>query len=252
MKKAVGYCRVSTDGQVGEDKFGIDSQKEQILEYAKRNDYEILEWFIDEGVSGVKESRPAFDKIIYGDVTNPPYESVIVAKNDRVARDINIYFYYKMMLKKKDIQLISISEDFGQFGVFSNMLEAFTMCVAEMERENINKRTSLGRDVKAGKGGYAGGQAPYGYKVENKQLVVVPEEAEAVRDMFKMQAEGETLQAIADEMNKRGLITHRGGIFRTSTIQTILANRKTYEGWYKYGNGKWVEGQHEAILAKEN
>jgi DNA invertase Pin-like site-specific DNA recombinase len=48
MKKAVGYCRVSTDGQVGEDKFGIDSQKEQILEYAKRNDYEILEWFIDE------------------------------------------------------------------------------------------------------------------------------------------------------------------------------------------------------------
>ena len=54
MKKAVGYCRVSTDGQVGEDKFGIDSQKEQILEYAKRNDYEILEWFIDEGVSGVK------------------------------------------------------------------------------------------------------------------------------------------------------------------------------------------------------
>lgn len=98
MKKAVGYCRVSTDGQVGEDKFGIDSQKEQILEYAKRNDYEILEWFIDEGVSGVKESRPAFDKIIYGDVSNPPYESVIVAKNDRIARDINIYFYYKMML----------------------------------------------------------------------------------------------------------------------------------------------------------
>jgi site-specific DNA recombinase len=252
MKNAVGYCRVSTDGQVGEDRFGIESQKEQILAYAKRNDYTITEWYIDEGVSGIKESRPAFDKIIYGDITNPRVYCVIVAKNDRVARDINIYFYYKMMLKKKDIQLISISEDFGQFGVFSNMLEAFTMCVAEMERENINKRTSLGRDVKAGKGGYAGGQAPYGYKVENKQLVVVPEEAEAVRDMFKMQAEGETLQAIADEMNERGLITHRGGIFRTSTIQTILANRKTYEGWYKYGNGQWVEGQHEAILAKEN
>lgn len=183
MKKAVGYCRVSTDGQVGEDKFGIDSQKEQILEYAKRNDYEILEWFIDEGVSGVKESRPAFDKIIYGDVSNPPYESVIVAKNDRIARDINIYFYYKMMLKKKDITLVSISEDFGQFGVFSNMLEAFTLCVAEMERENIMKRTTLGRGVKAEKGGYAGGQAPYGYKVADKKLVIVPEEAVAVRGL---------------------------------------------------------------------
>ena len=186
MKKAVGYCRVSTDGQVGEDKFGIDSQKEQILEYAKRNDYEIIEWFIDEGVSGVKESRPAFDKIIYGDVSNPPYESVIVAKNDRIARDINIYFYYKMMLKKKNITLISISEDFGQFGVFSSILEAFTLCVAEMERENIMKRTALGRGIKAEKGGYAGGQAPYGYKVSDKKLVIVPEEAVAVRDIFKM------------------------------------------------------------------
>ena len=251
MKRAVGYIRVSTDGQVGEDKFGIDSQKEQILEYAKRNDYEIVEWFIDEGVSGIKENRPAFDKIIYGDVTNPPYESVIVAKNDRVARDINIYFYYKMMLKKKGITLISISEDFGQFGVFSSILEAFTLCVAEMERENITKRTSMGRGAKAAKGGYSGGQAPYGYKVVDKKLVIVPEEAEAVRDMFSMSEAGKTLQAIADEMNRRGLKTHRGGIFRTSTIQTILANRKTYEGYYKYGKSDWVEGQHEAILSPE-
>ena len=106
--------------------------------------------------------------------------------------------------------------------------------------------------MKAVKGGYAGGQAPYGYKVENKKLVVVPEEADAVRDMFKMHEEGNTLQEIADEMNRRGLKTHRGGIFRTSTIQTILNNRKTYEGYYRYGKGgRWVEGQHDAILQEQ-
>jgi site-specific DNA recombinase len=104
--------------------------------------------------------------------------------------------------------------------------------------------------VKAVKGGYAGGQAPYGYKVENKKLVVIPEEADAVRDIFKMHEEGNTLQEIADEMNRRRLKTHRGGIFRTSTIQTILNNRKTYEGYYKYGNSDWVVGQHTAILGK--
>jgi predicted Rdx family selenoprotein len=61
----------------------------------------------------------------------------------------------------------------------------------------------------------------------------------------------ETLQSIADEMNRRGLKTHRGGEFRTSTIQVIVNNRKTYEGYYKYGTSDWVEGQHEAILIKE-
>lgn len=248
MKDAIGYCRVSTDGQAGDDKFGIESQKEQILAYAAKNDFHIVEWFVDEGVSGVKESRPAFDRIIYGEIANPPYSHVIVAKNDRVARDINIYFYYKMMLKKKDITLVSIAEDFGHFGAFSSMLEAFTLCVAEMERDNINKRTSLGRGVKASKGGYSGGSAPYGYKVVDGKLELVPIEADVIRTIFGLAANGYTLQAIADSVNRTGFKTHRGSIFRTSTIQTILANRKTYEGYYKYGTGAWVKGQHDAIL----
>ena len=63
-----------------------------------------------------------------------------------------------------------------------------------------------------------------------------------------MSEDGETLAAIAEEMNRRGLLTHRGRQFRTSTIQTILANRKTYEGFYKYGDSDWVKGQHEPIL----
>ena len=251
MKRAVGYIRVSTDAQASEDRFGIEVQKEQIMDYARRNDFEILEWFIDEGVSGVKESRPAFDRILYGDVENPPVEYVIVAKSDRIARDIKLYFYYKQVLYQKDIKLISVSEDFGEMGAFAGILEAFVLFVAEQERINITRRTSAGRAVKAIKGGYAGGQPPYGYKVENKQLVIVPEEAEAVRDIFKMHEEGYTLQQIADEMNRRGLKTHRGGIFRTSTIQTILNNRKTYEGYYKYGNSDWVVGQHTPILGKD-
>jgi len=61
MKNVVAYCRVSTDGQTGEDKFGIESQKQQIMEYCQKNDMQISDWFIDEGVSGVKEDRPAFD-----------------------------------------------------------------------------------------------------------------------------------------------------------------------------------------------
>lgn len=248
MKKAIGYCRVSTDGQVGDDRFGLDSQKEMILTHAKKNGYTVTEWFIDEGISGVKESRPALDKILYGEVSNPPVEYVIVAKSDRIARDIKLYFYYKQLLYQKDIELVSVSEDFGEMGAFAGILEAFVIFAAEQERQNITKRTSAGRNIKATKGGYSGGQAPYGYKVVDKKLVVVPEEADAVRDIFKMYDNKGTLQSIADEMNSRGLKTHRGGEFRTSTIQVIVNNRKTYKGWYKYGNNKWVEGQHEAIL----
>ena len=250
MKNVVAYIRVSTDGQCGDDKFGLDVQREQITEYCARNDMNILKWFMDEGESGAKE-RPGFDEIVYGDVNNPPYEAVIVAKSDRVARDINIYYYYKMLLIKKDVKLISIAEDFGQFGVFANMLEAFTLCVAEMERENITKRTSSGRKVKASKGGYSGGRPPYGYTPSNGKLVIVPEEAEVVRYVISAKDSGVTYQAICDKLNAEGKTNRSGSKFSISTIQVIFENKPLYQGMYRYGkDAEWVQGEHEPILSE--
>lgn len=252
MMNVIGYIRVSTDGQVGDDKFGLDAQKRQIAEYCQEHSMAIVRWVMDEGESGAKE-RPGFDEIIYGDVTNPPFEAVVVAKSDRVARDINVYYYYKMMLKKKDIKLISISEDFGQFGVFSSMLEAFTLCVAEMERENITKRTSGGRKQKAQIGGYSGGKAPMGYSVQNKRLVINEEEAVIVRHIYRLRKEGKTMQDIMDFLNDNGYKTRGGKKFLISTIQSILNNERTYRGEYRYGkDGEWVQGQHEPILRERS
>ena len=250
MKNVVAYIRVSTDGQLGEDKFGLDAQKEQIIDYCFRNDMNIVKWFKDEDESGAKY-RPGFDEIVYGDVTNPPYEAVVVAKSDRVARDINIYFYYQGALLRKNIELISITEDFGQFGVFANMLKAFTLTCAEMERENINKRTSAGRAVKASRGGYSGGRTPFGYKAVGKQMVIVPEEAEIVRIIFRMKDdEGETYKTVVDYLNSQGYTNRSGTKFSISTVQTIYENKKVYEGFYRYGgkDAEWVKGVHEPIL----
>lgn len=248
MKNVIAYIRVSTDGQVGEDKYGLEVQKQQIEEYCRKNEMNIIEWYADEGESGAKQ-RPGFDKIVYGDIKNPPVEAVVVAKTDRVARDIEVYFFYKMLLRKKEIELISITEDFGQFGVFSNVLEAFTILVAKMERENINKRTSAGRAVKSAKGQYSGGRAPFGYKAENHQLVIVPNEADIVKTIFRMKdGEGMTYQAIVEFLNSQGKKNRSGNAFSISTVQTIYENKKTYEGWYKYSGSEWVKGAHEAIL----
>lgn len=244
----IGYRRVSTDGQCGEDKFGLDEQTELIQEYCDKNGHTIVKWVDDEGESGAKE-RPGFDEIVYGDVSNPPYEAVVVAKSDRVARDINVYYYYKMLLTKKNVKLVSVAEDFGQFGVFSNILEAFTICVAEMERDNINKRTSGGRKIKASRGGYSGGRAPMGYMIENKRLVINPDEVDVVKFIFKRKFEGKTMLSTVDALNEAGFKTRNGKSFVISTVQSIWNNERTYRGEYRYGkDGDWVKGEHEPIL----
>lgn len=248
MKNVVAYIRVSTDGQVGEDKFGLDVQKEAIETYCAKNDLNIVKWFKDEGESGAKE-RPGFDEIIYGEVSNPPYEAVVVAKSDRVARDINVYYYYKMMLSKKNLELISIAEDFGQFGAFKGIIEAFTMCVAEMERDNITKRTSGGRRQKALRGGYSGGRAPMGYKIEDGRLVINDEEVPVVKFIFDEKAAGGTMLGTVKKLNEAGYKTRNGKEFVISTVQSIWNNENTYRGMYRYGkDGDWVKGEHEPIL----
>lgn len=248
MKNAIGYCRVSTEGQTGEDKFGLEAQREQIRLYALSNGYEVVDWAVDEGISGVTLDRPALNELLYGDIQNPPIEAVIVAKNDRMSREMEQYFYVKYSLKKKNIALKSVSEDFGQMGVFSNVMESLAMFIAEQERINIAKRTRGGRKIKAAAGGYSGGRAPYGYKIFNGQYMIVTEEAEMVKQIFKKIDAGATLLDTAEWLNDNGYHTRSGKKFYASHIKAIKENRPVYEGKYKYGEMDWVEGVHEAIL----
>lgn len=250
MKNVVGYCRVSTDAQCGEDRYGLDEQKRIVMEYCASHDMQISEWYIDEGISGAKESRPALDELLYGEAKNPPVEAVVVPKSDRMARDIKLYFYYMMVLERKNMELISatesvVNDDTG----LGNVYKALILFVAEQERKNITKRTSGGRRIKAARGGYSGGKPPYGYKPIDGKLTIVEEEAENVRYIINAKEGGATYQGIIDELRKMGRRSRNGEYFCVSTVQGIIKNEPLYRGLYKYGkSGEWVKGQHEPIL----
>lgn len=250
MKRAVAYCRVSTEGQVGDGKFGIDSQMDMIRDYCKANDIEIVNWYIDEGVSGAEKKRPALSKLLEGEVTNPPVQYVIVAKADRLARSVELYYGFKAKLSDLNLELLSVSEDWSaQERLTALILENFLAVVAEIEKENIRIRMSGGRKQKAKVGGYAGGRAPMGYKVVNGSLVINEDEAPTVRFIFDRKKSGCTMLSTVDALNKAGYRTRNGKEFVISTVQSIWNNEKTYRGWYKYGkDGEWVKGQHEPIL----
>lgn len=254
MRNVVAYCRVSTDAQAGDDRFGIESQKQQIMKYCAENDMQISAWYTDEGESGVKEDRPQLNALLYGDVKNPPVEAVIVAKSDRMARDIKLYYYFMMLLEKKGMQLISatepvVNDDTGLGNVYRSLM----LFVAEQERMNITRRTSGGRAIKASRGGYSGGRPPYGYKSIDGVLTIVPNEAEVVRTAFKMKDSGATYKQTCDALNSDGRTNRSGTKFSISTIQVIWGNRKLYEGYYRYGKtDEWMKGEHEPILKEEN
>ena len=103
-KTAVGYCRFSSDHQREES---IEAQQRIINDYAKRNNYKIIDWYIDRGVSGKTVNRPSFQKMLEviasGDCN---FNSVIVHKMDRFSRNSGDAIKYKDILHDYGIELV--------------------------------------------------------------------------------------------------------------------------------------------------
>lgn len=239
--RVIGYLRVSTRGQI--DAYGLDVQRKDIESWCSDRGHEIVSWYEDAGVSGALEHRPSLDRLLYGEVDA---DAVVVGRSDRIARDIEIYYAVKHQLKTKGLELWSVAEDFGN-NAYAAILEAVLAAMAQIERGMIKERTSSGRRAKAMKGGYAGGGVPYGYHVVDGEFVVDESEAAVVRMVFSLRAD-HSYQEVCDILNGQGYRTRKGTDFSIGGIRSILNSRRTYEGYYRYGDGDWVVGRHRPIL----
>ena len=109
----------------------------------------------------------------------------------------------------------------------------FMGIVAELEKSFITMRLSGGRINKAKKGRYAGGGVAIGYKSEGKELVISGEEAEIVKNIYKLRRGRKGLREIARTLNENNIPTARGGKWYAGTVKYILEN-PIYKGVLEY------------------
>jgi len=249
MAKAAGYLRVSTEGQIGEERFGLEAQREAVEAYAKAEGYEVAEWYVDEAVSGATLDRPELTRLLND--AGGKFAFVLVAKMDRLARDLMAQLWIEKELLRGNVELISVAEPFrGQDPanvLFRQVIGAF----AQFERARIAERMAGGRKQKARGGGYAGGGAPIGYTAEKgaKVLALDAEKAETVRRVFELADAnpGASLEALAGMLNAEGHTTAQGAIWRKMQVKRVLDRREFYAGTYTYA-GIEAEGRHDAII----
>ena len=246
--KAVAYLRVSTDAQANEDKHGLDVQRHEINEYAKKNDIEIIEYYIDAGVSGAKMSRPALDKMLK-DSESKKYNLVIVAKLDRVARDTFAQLWIEKELLKYDIEILSVAENMRSTDPAGQLFRTMISAFATFERARINERMTGGRLEKAKTGNYSGGRPAIGYTADKntKSLAVNADKADAICLVFELKTQGLSFQKIADKLNELGHTTALNKSFSKVQVKRIYDRKELYSGIYNYADIK-TDGQHEAIL----
>jgi len=254
---------VSTDDQL---EFSPDAQLKAIKQYAKQNDIILTNEhiYIDEGISGRKaDKRPAFQLMIATAKTKPkPFDVILVHKFDRFARSREDSVVYKSLLKREaGIKIVSISEQLED-DKFSVILEAMLEAMAEYYSLNLADEVKKGMTEKAHRGEYQT-TAPFGYVLENKKLVIMPEEAKTVRLIFEKFASREMgMRKIAIYLSDLGIKSKRGNVFINRTIDYIL-NNPVYIGkvrWTPTGKMQFnynhpdtiiADSDHEPIITQE-
>lgn len=229
--KAVIYARYSSDNQREES---IEGQIRECTEYAVRNDMTILTSYIDRALSARTADRPEFQRMIH-DSEKGLFDVVLVWKLDRFSRDRYDSAHYKRILKKNGVRVISARENISE-GPEGIILESMLEGYAEYYSAELSEKIQRGQKENALKCRSNGGNIPLGYVVGSEGVLETDSAtAPLVREIFTRYENGETLKAIADSLNKRGLRTRKGSAFRVATLSVILKNRK-YIGEYKYAD----------------
>lgn len=227
MKVAV-YYRVSTGAQAGEDRFGLPAQREAVETYCKRHKHEIVAVYEDAGYSGATADRPDLAKMLHDAAhedehgRKPPFDAVVVAKFDRLARKAMLDGYIRFSLKKNGVSVVSATEETEEDDPQSQLMQAMLAAFAEFERSLITARLAGGRRVKRARGEYAEGRPRYGMRAEGKALVVDEDEAEIVKMMRTLRKQGKTYREIADKLNDKGFAPRHGSTWRHSTVHNVL------------------------------
>ena len=248
---AAAYVRVSTDDQM---ELSPDSQMEKIREYAAKNGLLLLSEYIfhDDGISGrAAEKRPGFQQMI-ATAKDPshPFDVIIVWKFSRFARNQEESIFYKSILRSKcKVDVVSVSEPLIA-GPFGSLIERIIEWMDEFYSVRLAEEVKRSMTVNA-KNGFLQATPSFGYRVENRHLIIVPEEAEIIREIFRRFISGDAMFRIAKDLSARGIRTHRGNPFENRTIDYIL-NNPVYLGklrWTPTGRTRRNFKNEDSIIA---
>lgn len=250
LKRAVIYCRVSSEKQV--DGFSLESQEIACREHCQKNGYEISQVFIEPGESAKTDDRPEFQKMLfYCRKKENEINAVVFYHSSRFSRDTKDLLMIQADLARYAVNLDSVTEPLiREMSPESRLYTTIVSSFNQYENENRARNVSNGLKRRFLEG-YPISPPPIGYVLEKKS----GEKSHAIRDDFwwpiiksifeKIVEERLSLNEVVRELNK-----HKVKKFSRSGTHKFLHNH-FYYGLVqskKYGT---TQGKHEPMITKD-
>lgn len=260
------YIRVSTGHEEQQD--SLRNQAEYYEQRLSTNlQYQFVGIFSDSGISGSKENRPAFQKMI--EKAKAGKIDLIYTKSiSRFARNTLMLLKTVRELKSIGVGIIFEEQNINTLSAEGELMLSVLAGIAEEERRSV--RTDIQWSIQRR---YQRGEVMIdtnrllGYgKDESKNLIIIPEEAEIIRQIFRLYLSGVSAYRIAQILNEQKIPGYKSNPWNSQRILSILSNEK-YVGSclmqksYVNENDKqvmnhgqrakyWIEHAHEAIISR--
>jgi DNA invertase Pin-like site-specific DNA recombinase len=205
--KAVGYIRVSTQGQA-EDGVSLDAQEAKVRAWADLNGAAEVVIFRDEGISGKRsDNRPGLQDAL---AAVSKGDALIVYSLSRLSRSTRDTLALSDLLTKREADLVSLSEKIDTTTAAGKMVFRMLAVLSEFERDQIADRTRFALAHKRACGEKTGGDVPFGYHVRKGKLYPIPAEQKAVRLVRDLKTKGGTLRGICRALEAAGVARKNG------------------------------------------
>lgn len=250
-KKLCGiYMRVSTEDQARED-FSLPEQKERLEAYCKFNNYKIVEYYTDAGISAkTGNKRPEYDRMLEDGIQGK-INMIIALKLDRITRSTIDWETLMDYLEKYNVNIAFVNDDINTTTSNGKMVSRIMMSVSQNEIERTSERTIIGLEG-AIKKGHIPARAPLGYKHVDKKLVPDPLTKDIVIRIYNLYYDGLTYNTIAKLFNEEKVCDKTN--WKDTSILKIISN-VVYKGDYIQGkttkNPRYFENVVEPIVSKE-
>ena len=221
--RVAAYCRVSTDNV--EQLESLENQREHYQKYiSNQPNWQLAKIYYDEGISGTKLTKRDALKELLADCHNHRIDLVITKSISRLSRNTTDCLRIVRELQQLNIPIIFEKEHINTGAMASELFLSILSSIAQDESHSTagNLRWSIRQRFASGE--FRVSSAPYGYSIEDGNLVIDSVEAGVVREIFQQFLSGMSASQIARKLNHSHVATKRGGQWRSNTVINILRN----------------------------
>ena len=222
MKKVIGYVRVSSEIQKRKNN-SIPLQKKKIKEYCSLNDFDLIDVYEDDGVSGMSiDKRNGFKSMVEFMKENK-IDGIVVWSLSRLGRKMKDVVEFMDFLKSNNIGFFSIKENLSNDDKIGSLIMNILSSINEFEVEVIRERI---KDVKRNKkeNGEVYGRMMYGYNNINGKMIENKEEKRIIRRVKNFRSRGWSWRKISNRLNDEGIKSKECSVWYDGSLYNMMRN----------------------------